>query len=672
VKLSPTFHVAVLIFVVLGCGRPPDATSNAGRASGRDLAVPAPVPAPVCVGPACSSSVGGPVTLGPVAPPTMPTGPLGPTSPPPVPLPVPPICLQTSVSMQVLVLSADGKEPTLPAIQQALGFHAVPFTTWIATQNPGLLTPDKLSTGCAGNYQGVILASGNLVYAPNGGTTWVSALTAAEWLALRSFEATFHAREISWYVYPGADQGLNPPSSALDTTTSPIAATLTAAGRNVFPYVNASNPVPISMAWTYLATPADPKVVPLLVDAAGNALVSSRTTADGRETMALTFDSNPYLIHDLVLAHGFVEWVTRSLYLGEFRAYTAAQNDDIFIDNDMYFATRYPGGVFRMTDADFNVTRAWQAKAKVTAANPDFRIAYAFNGSGASDTDPLTIAVKANSGDFDWINHTFDHENLDAATYDFAYSQFIQNIQFAQRIGLQNFTPMELVTPDVSGLNNAAALKAAWDLGVRYTISDTSRAGWDNPAPNIGIWSTLQPGLFIIPRKPTNLFYNVSTPAEWAAEYNSFYRSYWGRDLTYAEILDKESQNLLLYLLQGNIDPTMYHQPNTRGYDGVRTLLGDLLDTAFAKFRTYSTLPIMSPAEHVIGPRMANTMARNSAGIAATITNGPVGQTASFTSPVAIDFAVTGICTSTSERYAGECITNVHVDAGQTVTFVIL
>ena len=68
----------------------------------------------------------------------------------------------------------------------------MPFTTWVASQNPGQLTPDKLSSGCDGKYQGVILATGNLVYSPDGGLTFTSALTAPEWLALRSYEASFH------------------------------------------------------------------------------------------------------------------------------------------------------------------------------------------------------------------------------------------------------------------------------------------------------------------------------------------------------------------------------------------------------------------------------------------------------------------------------------------------
>jgi hypothetical protein len=605
------------------------------------------------------------VTLGPVAPPTIPTEPLGPTPPPPVPLPAPPTCLTPSVAMQVLVISADGTEPTLPAIQQALGYHTVPFTTWIATQNPGLLTPDKLASGCSGKYQGVILAIGGLAYSPDGGLTWTSALTPTEWLALRSYEASFKVREISWYTYPGADQGLNPPNNAVDTTSAPLNATLTAAGQKVFPYVNASNPLPISWAWTYLATPADPSVIPLLVDGANNALISTRTSTDGRETMALTFDSNQWLIHDLVLAHGLVEWVTKGIYLGEFRAYSQPQIDDLLIDDDIY------GGAtpYRMTDADLNATRQWQAGQQSQPGNSAFRLAWAFNAYGSTPDDPLTAAAKQYSSAFNWISHTWDHTNLDGMDYAHAFAEFDQNDKFAKGQAWANYTTLNLVCPEVSGLTNPAALAAAWDVGIRYLVSDTSKTGWDNPAPNIGIDSSIQPGIFFIPRKPTNLFYNVSTPSEWMAEYNYLYTSYWGRALTYSEILDKESQNLLVYLLQGNVDPTMYHQSNTRAYDGVHTLLGDLLDTAFAKFRKYSTLPIISDQQHATGARMQKTMARIKAGVAGTITP---GVSVSFTSPAAVEFAVSGICTSSSERYAGKCITNVKVDAGQTVTFLLM
>jgi hypothetical protein len=666
---TPGFFLKVTtLALVLGCGGPfaPDASIVAAGGEQRNLGLePPPLPPPLPPAPALPLPlhVHERLSLGPVAPPTIPSMPLGPTLPVPVPLPVPSICPFNKVAMQVLVIAATGSEPSLPAIQQALGFHTIPFTTWIATQKPGLLTADKLSAGCDGKYQGVILATGNLAYTPDGGLTYVSALTPQEWLALRAYEQTFKVREISWYVYPGVDSGLNPPTAGVDTGAAPIDARLTAAGAKVFATVNAANPIPISLSWTYLATPADANVTPLLVDAAGNALVSSRVTSDGRETLAMTFDSNQWLIHDLVLAHGLVEWVTSGVYLGEFRAYTEAQLDDLLIDDDMY-----GGGSFRMTDADFNVTRAWQAKQKAIAG-PGFRLAWAFNAYGATGDDPLTAAAKAYSSEFHWISHTWDHTNLDDMSYADAFAEFDKNDKFAKSQGWANYSTVNLVTPEVSGLNNPAAMKAAWDVGIRYTISDTSRAGWDNPAPNIGIYSTLQPGILHIPRKPTNLFYNVSTPAEWMAEYNALYTAYWGRALTYQEILDKESQNLLVYLLQGNIDPAMYHQPNTRAYDGVHTLLGDLLDVTFQKFRRHSTLPIVSPDQHECGARMGRTMDRNKAGVTATLTP---GVSVSFSSPVAVEFAFTGVCTSTSEKYDGRCITNVKVAAGQTVTFLLI
>jgi peptidoglycan/xylan/chitin deacetylase (PgdA/CDA1 family) len=572
----------------------------------------------------------------------------------------PPGCTDWSVQMEVLVISADGSEPTLSAIKDALGYHTIPFTTWIATQNQGLLTPDRLSTGCNGNYQGVVLTTGSLAYSPDGGITWQSALSSTEWANLRTYEADFHVREISWYVYPSADQGLNPPSSGVDTTVNPINGWLTTAGQTVFPYVNASNPITITNAWAYKATPADPNVTPLLVDDTNDALVSSRLTSDGRETLALTFDSNQWLIHDLVLAHGLVEWVTNGIYLGEFRAYSEPQIDDLLIDDDIY-----GGGTYRMTDVDFNAARSWQAEQKLSVG-PDFWLTWAFNGFGGSDTDPLTLAASRFNAEFHWINHTWDHTTFDNISEQNAYDEITNNDAFASRQGYQNYSTMSLVTPEISGLSNSDAMAGAWAAGVRYVVSDTSKPGGDNPAPNIGNYNAYQTQLLQIPRKPTNLFYNVSTPSEWTAEYNSIYHSYWGRDLTYQEILDNQSHDLLVYLLQGNIDPTMYHQSNVRAYDGTHSLLSDLLDAAFQKFRTYSTLPVVSPAQHVAGARIANTMARNQAGVSASLFP---GVSVSFTSPVTVDFAVSGLCTTGCENYAGKCISSVHVDAGQTVTF---
>ncbi|TMD64042.1 MAG: hypothetical protein E6I84_14465, partial [Chloroflexi bacterium] len=504
--------------------------------------------------------------MAPVAPPTIPTHPLGPVPPPPLALPAvgtsagnalhrsdstslqvspsstalsatapPPGCTNWTKNMQVLVISTDGTEADLGAIQAALGFHTIQYTTWIATQKPGQLTSSVLtSSACAGKFHGVILTTGSLSYSPDGGTTWQSALSTAEWQALRTYEANFHVREISWYVYPGADQGLNPPWRASDTTNSPINATLTAAGQTVFNTVNAANPIPITKAWAYQATASDPNVTPLLVDSSNDALVSSRVTADGRETLAMTFDSNQYLVHDLVLQHGLIHWVTRGVYLGEYRAYLQPQVDDLFIDDDMYNASAYPGGVYRITPNDYNKSHSWWAGQVSKPGNADFRVLMAFNGQGSDDigpNDPLTLAVKNSWSDYFWCSHTYTHLNLDFGDdpagppvgYDAAYAEFDNNNQFAVRLGIPDYSTQCLVNPDVSGLTNPAVLQAAVDNGIQFMISDTSKEsgkgnpGWNNPAPNIGIYSDIQPSILFTPRHPTNLFYNVSYPDEWLA-----------------------------------------------------------------------------------------------------------------------------------------------------------
>jgi hypothetical protein len=591
--------------------------------------------------------------------PYIPSLPLDPLAPPPTPPPPPSGCSAVTLDMRVLVLSADGTETTLPAIREALDYHSVPHDVWIASQQPGQLVGTALSDGCAGRYQGVVLTTGSLAYTPDGGVTFLSALTVPEWDALRTYEAQFGVREVAWYVYPGADSGLNTPSGGVDTGANPIPATLTAAGQAVFSYVPAGKTITIANAWTYLTTAADPSVTPLLVDAQGNVLVSSRA-AGGREAIVMTFDSNQHLLHHVALAHGLVEWVTRGVYLGEYRVYLTPQVDDVYNDNQLY-----GGGEYRMTATDVLQMKAWQLGVQALQGNQRFKLALAFNASYAGLLDPLSIKILATSGFFNFINHTWTHLQLDTVDYATAFNEMKLNDDFG-KARFVNYATSELVTPEISGLNNPAAMLAAKNLGVKYMTSDTSRPGWNNPHPNIGMYSLLEPSILFVPRRPTNLYYNVSTPTQWLAEYNAFYASYWGKNLTYAELLDKESQFLLFYMLRGDLDPQMYHQANLRAYDGSRSLLSDLHDAAIAKLRQYSSLPIESPTMRKVGTKMADTMARDAAGVSAVLTP---GTSITLSSPSAVTIVVTGACQVLgSDVYAGKCITPVAVPAGGSVT----
>src|SRR5262249_26452870 len=122
---------------------------------------------------------------------------------------------------------------------------------------------------------------------------------------------------------------------------------------------------------------------------------------------------------------------------------------------------------------------------------------------------------------------------------------------------------------------------------------------------NVGYYNRVRPELLMIPRRPTNLFYDVTTPDLWTNEYNYLYRSQFGRDLSTEEVEEQETEILVSYLLKGENDPWMFHQANLSAYDGQHSTLTDLLDRILDRFEGLSTLPIMSPSMEELGERVA-------------------------------------------------------------------
>src|SRR5205823_312049 len=141
-------------------------------------------------------------------------------------------------------------------------------------------------------------------------------------------------RQVNWYAFPDPNFGLSPINGGVDTSTTPINASFTTAAQPIFPYVNTANPITIQKAFAYPATVSDATTTtPLLRDSSGNVLAAIHTTGFAGDWLTLTFDSNQYLTHDLVLAYGLVNWVTNGLFLGDYHVYAAAQVDDVFIND---------------------------------------------------------------------------------------------------------------------------------------------------------------------------------------------------------------------------------------------------------------------------------------------------------------------------------------------------
>lgn len=363
------------------------------------------------------------------------------------------------IDMKVLLLGATGSEPSFTAWQAQLQREGVPFDAIVASPGHAPITASTLSTTLAdgtqeAKYQAVIVATGGLLNCS--ATPCTSALSPAEWTALQTFEQTFHVRQLTAYTFPGADYGLNAPtfSGAMDGQTG----NLTTSGAQTFPYLK--GPVTIDTGtFGYQATPlAGANFNTLLSGPNGSSLVGVFTHPDGREEMVQTFDGNQFQLHSWLLRHGELEWVTRGTFLGLQRNYLELQVDDVFLPDDSWDATTHttnydPAAAIRMTPADVTYLSNW------SRAN-GIRLDMVFNGGGSvaqaqasGGTDPLLSAFQAVKGQFGWINHTYDHPNLDCSTTPFIAREITDNTSWAQQQGLP-VNPTELVTGEHSGLAN--------------------------------------------------------------------------------------------------------------------------------------------------------------------------------------------------------------------------
>lgn len=610
--------------------------------------------------------------------------------------------------MRLLVVSADGSTGAattdLPAIKGTLEQLGLPYDLFVATSR-GLTRADLVDAAGAGRYQGVILETGSLVYFDQARNAYVSAFDATEWQTLWNYEAEYGVRQVTWYTYPSGasdsfNYGLTPDPSYVDTQAVPLSAMLTQAGKSVFGYLNPSFPITFRNAWVYLPKLADPPTTtPLLTTSNGSVVAATHRYADGRETLAVMADNAAFLVHSQLLSYGLVNWVTRGVFLGERHVNLDVQIDDLLIDDDMWDpacscdtgpnATTTP---FRMSSADFNAAIAWQTALR--ARSPLFNsvtLEWAFNGEGASgiySPDTLTPAVQFGQQHFNFVNHTYTHQLLDAPLgYGAARDEIRRNNTVAEQLGLRAYRRDALVQPDISGLGNPEFLRAAVDTGIKYLISDASRAGWDNPTPNAGRYSTYQPRLLIIPRRANNLFYNVKDPASWVDEFNCYYSyadprpclaadpvtgelrswKYFPTRLTYAQILDWESNALLSYLFRWDLDPWMFHEPNTGTYDGRRSLLGDLLDVTLEKYAQAYALPVRNLQQGRVGDLMAERMRYDASGASALLT--PCTRIELTTANPAVvpvtGTSVTGkLAARPPETYGGQTISTVKAPGG--------
>jgi len=322
-------------------------------------------------------------------------------------------------------------------------------------------------------------------------------------------------------------------------------------------------------------------------------------------------------------SHFWINWTSYGIVNGFRRLYLGVQVDDYFANNainallnedrtyrttieDMQgiaewqktVASRMPKGSFYRTELAINSIpilvaaehkqfeiRNWELTLKEDDYIKPLNEIGDQRWSGNEDTDWDPEALKNDylynyfaqnketQKEFFWLTHTFSHENLDYASKFDVENEIGLNIKMASSTYLDMyeqdwFSQNSIVCPEISGLHNGHCLEAFHEYNIFYGVGDTSRADITNMTnPYVPMVTTMATsnfdGFLIIPRQPTQVYWDIDTVEGTELYYNNFYKT----NLKWSEILDLEALHVTKLFLQLRHDPFMFHEGNLRNAD---------------------------------------------------------------------------------------------------------
>ncbi|SQD79241.1 Agd3-related carbohydrate deacetylase [Moritella yayanosii] len=327
--------------------------------------------------------------------------------------------------------------------------------------------------------------------------------------------------------------------------------------------------------------------------------------------------------------------------------------------------------------------KVFTSEEKKESKHPNLKISFAAN-------EPLTDAIVTNRNEFRFLNHTFTHRDMyksSGATYDIAFQEINDNIEVWQRLGFPEFTTatQTLVTGNNSGLedsegsnqassifvdypegHNPALFDSMMDLGIRYMASDISRPNQDIPS------YVPETDILLLPRYPTSLFYNVTTPEELTDEYNYiFYERHIDagdnpctisgaicQPRNYSEILAAEAQTTFRHMLTFRPWPHYFHATNLHDYGNGDTLQYDWLYAVTDYFNQLLNLPIINMDYYSIGVMVEEKLAAQKANLRGTWDRN--NNTVSLIADDAIKGRITGI--AGGDFYGGQHLITTDID----------
>jgi hypothetical protein len=240
--------------------------------------------------------------------------------------------------------------------------------------------------------------------------------------------------------------------------------------------------------------------------------------------------------------------------------------------------------------------------------------------------------------------------------------------------------------PFVTGANPLFVTAAA-NANVSYLASDTSQINQAVEQYISGVNDGSTTDRLILPRWPTNIFYNVSKPSQLVDEYNYIYYDQYvsaGQNpcteggicakRTYADILTAEATAAVQHMLSFKKYPHFFHQANVAKYNnttekvlgGTTTIQFDWLNSVYTAYEKLFKLPVKNLPYYQIGDMTRDSLTAKSAVISATWDRTANMVKLSSNIPVS-NLLVTGVKGGVSDLYGGQYIVSVTLPTANTV-----
>ena len=527
------------------------------------------------------------------------------------------------LEMRILIVTAIEDDGNMVAMRFLLEQYGVPYDIFVANREE--LTFNKLVNAQGhGRYQGIVLSTHNLGVEIGG--RWQSAFTDSEWQLLWQYERDFKVRELVLYTssanYP-ENLGTESIGGYRSAIGNPSHLRLTPEARAIFPTVKSNAIITVRHGGSYparLSPTATGTVTPLLVDENGNYGSVLTRTPEGREIVSMMMAQNKNYLHTLVMGYDLVDWLTQGVFVGERRMFLHLDIDDWFqrsLHWDPQIRDNKPlSQAFSITGSD--ALAALDQLKRIRSTYPqarNLRYSVAFVGEPSEvesqvscnrNSDNLTAATRCIGNEFGWLNHTFTERVMNTTDYQTAYFEITENLNTARKLGLLTHRG-SVVTSAHSGFghfpgndgvlrdyglqsSNPELLRAMIDAGVRFAGVNRSVASHTADCDSCGIWHPLEPRLMLVPRWPTQVYFNVTNPTEVLSEYNNIHR----QNIDYATFLDREADIALRHIISGSVYPHFFHQANFDEYAPGHSLTSDWVEAVMQGYSRYFDLPLVS------------------------------------------------------------------------------